>query len=121
MSSHSGTGAQAQRRELSRRARDAFPPMGVYAIRDRSSGRVLVGSSRNVFGTMNRIRFELRLGSHPNKSLQAEWNRHGADRFSFEVLELLKERDDAAFDYAAELRSTEELYREELGAEAAPK
>lgn len=110
----------AERRALSRQARDAFPPMGVYAIRDRVSGEVLVASSRNVPGAINRIRFELRLGTHGNKRLQAEWNRSGADRFAFEVLELVKERTDAGFDYAAELQGLEQIYREEFAQPGGP-
>lgn len=110
----------AERRQLARRARDAFPPMGVYAIRDRTTGRVRVAASRNVHAAINRIGFELRLGSHPDRALQAEWNSGGAGRFSFEVLELVRERSDAAFDYAAELRLLEELHRAEAAAAGAP-
>jgi len=106
--------SSAERRALAREARDAFPPMGIYAIRDRVGGDVRVGSSRNVNGALNRIRFELRLGSHPDKALQAAWNSGGDERISFEVLELLKQREDPAFDHAAELRALEQLYREEL-------
>ncbi|MBC5781542.1 GIY-YIG nuclease family protein [Ramlibacter sp. USB13] len=104
--------SSADRRAAARRARDAFPPMGVYAIRDRVAGRARVGSSRNVHATINRIGFELRLRTHPDKALQAEWNA-SPDRYSFEVLALVKERDDPAFDYAEELRTLEALYREE--------
>ena len=111
----------ADRRQRARAARDAFPPMGVYAIRDRLTGAVRVAASRNVPGTINRIRFELRLGSHPDKALQAEWKRGGAERISFEVLEMVKERSDPDFDYAAELRALEELHRALLaGAGEAP-
>ena len=121
MSSRLPPASSAERRALSRQARDAFPPMGVYAIRDRVSGRVRVGSSRNVPGTLNRIQFELRLGSHPDKTLQSEWRQGGAGRFAFEVLQMLKERDDPAFDYAGELRVLEQLYREEFASpEGAP-
>ena len=114
MSSLVPPASSADRRALARQARDAFPPMGVYAIRDRVSGEVRVGSSRNVHGALNRIRFELRLGSHADKGLQAAWNSGGDERISFEVLELLKQREDPAFDHAAELRALEQLYREEL-------
>ena len=103
----------AERRAAARRARDAFPPMGVYAIRDRVTGRARIGASRNVHAAINRIGFELRLHSHTDKALQAEWDRHGPGRFSFEVLALVKERDDPAFDYAEELRGLEALWREE--------
>jgi hypothetical protein len=114
MSSLVPPASSADRRALARQARDAFPPMGVYAIRDRVSGEVRVGSSRNVNGALNRIQFELRLGSHPDKALQAGWNSGGVERFSFEVIELLKQHEDPAFDHAAELRALEQLYREDL-------
>ncbi|MCM5569290.1 GIY-YIG nuclease family protein [Burkholderiaceae bacterium FT117] len=103
----------AERRRISREARDAFPRMGVYAIRSEASGRVRVASSRNVPGAINRIEFELRLGSHPDKALQADWKLNPA-AISFEVLELVKERTDPDFDYSAELSALEELYRAEL-------
>ena len=54
----------ADRRALARRARDAFPPMGVYAVRNRATGHVRVKSSRNVPGAINRPTFELRQGCH---------------------------------------------------------
>jgi len=108
--------AAPTRRDLSRRARDAFPPMGVYVIHDQVSGRSRVLSSRNVPGAINRIHFELRLGSHPDKALQSAWREGGAERVRIEVVELLKERADPLFDYAQELRLLEQLHGEELNA-----
>ena len=102
-----------ERRRLARQARDAFPPMGIYAVRDTASGTVRVASSRNVHAALNRLQFELRLGSHTDKALQSEWTRDPA-RFSFEVVELVKERSDPDFDYAAELELLEQLHRAEL-------
>jgi hypothetical protein len=103
-----------ERRQLARAARDAFPPMGVYAIRDGAGATLRVGSSTHVHGTLNRARFALRLGSHPDKALQAAWNRN-AEAWSFEVLDLLRERkDQPGFDYAGELQALEQLYRDEL-------
>lgn len=93
--------------------------MGVYAVRDLSNGRVQVGSSRNVHARLTRIQFELRLGSHPDKNLQESWRRDPG-RISFEVLELVKERTDAAFDYEQELQLLAELHRQELFGTAAP-
>lgn len=108
----------AERRRISRQARDAFPPMGLYLVRDQATGPVRLGSSRDVHATLRRIQFELRLGSHPDKALQAQW-RNDPARFSFEVLELVKERTDPAFDYDEELRTLLQLHREELGLEGA--
>ena len=110
------TKTDSTRRALARQARDAFSPMGVYAIREFATGRVRVGASRNVPGAINRIRFELRHGSHPDKDLQAAWRRDGPEGFSFEVLALVKERSEPGFDYGVELKELEALYRDELGA-----
>jgi hypothetical protein len=104
----------AQRRQASRQARDAFPAMGVWCIRDHASGKVRVAASRNVPGAINRAQFELRRGAHADKALQAEWTRSDAGRFVFEVIELVKERSDSAFDYAAELQALLAWYREQL-------
>lgn len=102
------------RREISRRARDAFPPMGIYAVRDAHGGPVRVFSSRNVPGAINRLQFELRMGNHRDAALQAAWREGGPERVRIDTIELLKERDDPAFDYAGELQLLEQLYREEL-------
>jgi hypothetical protein len=109
----------ADRRELARRARDAFPAMGVYAIRHLATGRVCVKSSRNVPGAINRLTFELRQRCHRDRGLQSLWNAHGAEGVAMEVLELVRERNDPAFDYDAELALLEALYRQELSPEAA--
>jgi hypothetical protein len=104
----------AQRREASRQARDAFPVMGVWCIRDHSTGKVRVAASRNVPGAINRAQFELRLGAHADKALQEEWKGSDAGRFSFEVIERVNERSDPAFDYAGELQALLAWYREQL-------
>lgn len=86
--------------------------MGIYTIRDRASGYRVLGASRNVPAALNRARFELGMGKYADRVLQAEWNRSGADGLDFDVLELVKEREDANFDYAGELKALEQIYRE---------
>jgi hypothetical protein len=115
MDSYANQSSRSARRVAARRARDAFPPMGIYAIRDRASGHLLLGASRNVHASLNRVRFELRMGKHADRVLQAEWNRGGEYGLAFEVLELLKEREDAHFDYAGELKALEQIHRELQG------
>jgi hypothetical protein len=104
--------SRSAQRVAARQARDAFPPMGIYAIRDRASSHLLLGASRNVHATLNRARFELRMGKHADHLLQAAWNRSGVDGLDFEVLELVTEREDADFDYGGELKALEQIYRE---------
>jgi hypothetical protein len=89
--------------------------MGIYAIRDRSSGYLLLGASRNVCAALNRARFELGTRKYADCVLQAEWNRLGAEGLVFEVLELVKEKVDADFDYAGELKALEQVHRELQG------
>ena len=115
MDSSATPASRLARRAAAREARDAFPPMGIYAIRDRASGHLLLGASRNVHAALNRARFELRMGKHADRVLQAEWNRSGVDGLAFEVLELLKEREASDFDYAGELEALEQIHRELQG------
>ncbi|MGJ7541607.1 GIY-YIG nuclease family protein [Variovorax sp. LT1R16] len=103
-----------QRRELSKQYKETGPRMGVYAIRNGAGKVVFVGASLNVDGAMNRDRFELKNKTHRNKRLLEDWLRWGADGLRFEVIDILKKRDDPAFDPQAELASLLALWREEL-------
>ncbi|TFZ07844.1 GIY-YIG nuclease family protein [Ramlibacter humi] len=106
----------ARRRELSRAARDAFPPMGVYAIRNLETGATQVAASRNVPGAINRVNFELRQRTHRDRALQGAWDRLGEQGVRIDVLEMVRERSDPTFDHDAELAALLELWRAELQA-----
>lgn len=108
----SSTPSRAARRAAATRARDAFPPMGIHAIRDLASGHRRIGASRDVHAALNRARFELRMGTHADPTLQAAWNRSGESGLAFEVLDRVRERPDPDFDYGAELAALERLHRE---------
>lgn len=112
--------APVDKRLLKRQYREAGPAMGVYAIRNLATGRVRVRASMNVEGSMRRDRFELGLKAHRDKELLAEWQRWGAEHFSFAVVDTLKRRDDPRFDPGAELASLLALWTEELRADEAP-
>jgi hypothetical protein len=66
---------------------------GIYAIRCAASGQAWVGQTPNLDTIRNRIWFSLRMGSHPNRELQAAWSAHGESDFSFEVLERLDDEE----------------------------
>jgi hypothetical protein len=102
------------RRELVRQYKEAGPAAGVYAIRNLAEGRVYLGASMNVEGALNRARFELRQRGHRHKALMADWLRLGEAQFAFEVVDVLKKRDDPAFDAKAELADLLQLWRTEL-------
>ncbi len=103
------------RSELKKQYRETPPPMGVYAIRSLSSGRVIVEASMNVHAAMNRARFELDRKSYRDKQLQQDWSALGPDHCRFEVVDLVKRREDPTFDYKAELAGLLTMWREELG------
>ena len=107
---------RARRRELARGARDAFPPMGVYAIRNLATGTVQVAASRNVPGAINRLLFELRQRGHRDRALQDAWNRLGEQGVRADVLEMVRERTDPTFDHDAELADLLALWTQELAA-----
>jgi hypothetical protein len=106
--------SQDRRRELSRQARDAFPPMGVYLVRNLATGRVRVLASGHVPAAINRARFELQRRGHRDRELQQEWDRHGSEAFRFETLQLVQERTDTTFDYQAELEVLLQLWTGEM-------
>jgi hypothetical protein len=102
----------ARQADLKRQYRLAMPAMGIYAIRNTRTGRILLDGSRNIPGALNRHRFELRQGVHRNKSLLLDWKTFGESSFVFETLDAIAQNADPAFDYDAELRVLLELWRE---------
>jgi hypothetical protein len=107
--------ASRTRIELKKQYRETPPPMGIYAMRSLSSGRVIVEASTNVQAAMYRARFELDRKSYRDKQLQQDWLAFGPDQCRFEVIDLVKQRDDPAFDYKAELAGLLTMWREEMG------
>jgi hypothetical protein len=107
-------GVPTSRTELKRAYKEKPPPMGVFAIRNRANGKVLIGSSLNIPGALNRARFELLTGGSRHRALQEDWQRHGADSFSFEVLDVLPPTEEPRADPKEELRVLESLWLDRL-------
>lgn len=89
-------------------------PMGIFQIRNAVSGKVLIGKSTDLPGIINRHRFELQMGGHMNKELQADWNRLGADAFAFEILDELTPRPEPDYNYAEDLSQLEAMWLDNL-------
>ena len=107
---------QIDRKARTRQYKETPQPAGVFRVRNRASGKSLVGSSANLPGTLNRHRFQLERNSHPSKELQADWNALGPDVFEFEVLDQLKSSDRPDYDPAEDLWVLKELWLEKLKA-----
>ncbi|MFA5906226.1 MAG: GIY-YIG nuclease family protein [Desulfobacula sp.] len=88
--------------------------MGVYQIKNRMNGKVLIGSSINLPAILNRFKSELKTGGCRNAALQREWKEFGPEAFEFKELEILDPKDDPMYDPAEDLRVLEELWVEKL-------
>jgi group I intron endonuclease len=102
------------RKEIHREYKERVKPSGVYQVRNLVNGKVLLGSSLNLEGPLNRHRFMLKINSHPNKELQKDWNELGPDQFLFEILEVAQVQDDPNFNLKDELTLLEQIWLEKL-------
>lgn len=91
------------KRELNREYVERVKPAGVYQVKNLVNGKVLLGSSLNLEGPLNRHKFMLKIGSHTNKALQKDWDELGPDQFGFEILEEVQRKDDPGFNLKDEL------------------
>src|SRR3990172_6919673 len=89
-------------------------PMGVYIVKNNVNGKALVGSSPNVPGKINSMKFQLEAGTHKSRDLQSDWNTYGEQSFSFEILDLLEQGDKSPDDLKDDLEALEELWLEKL-------
>jgi hypothetical protein len=102
------------RKEIHREYKERVKPSGIFQIRNMANGKVLLGSSLNLEGPLNKHRFMLKINGHPNKELQKDWNELGPDQFSFEILETVQFSDNPNFNLKDELTLLEEIWLEKL-------
>ncbi|MGA9116742.1 MAG: GIY-YIG nuclease family protein [Bacteroidota bacterium] len=102
------------RADLKREYKERRKPAGVFRIRNKANGKIMLGSSLNLEGPLNSHRFMLTIGSHRNEVLQKEWSEFGSGAFEFEILETVKVKDDPHFDISDELTLLEEIWLEKL-------
>ncbi len=104
----------ADKKALKKEYQQSHRPMGIWAVRNLVNDKVLIGAALNLPGILNRHKFELQLGGHTCKALQADWNALGSERFTFEILDEIGPQADPAYDYRADLLSLEDLWLEKL-------
>jgi hypothetical protein len=102
------------KKELIRRYKQTIPQMGIFQIKNKTNGKLFIGKARDVNGIINSNKFQLKIGRHFNKELQADYNRLGEAGFDFEVLDFLKPKDDPNYDYSEDLRILEEMWLDKL-------
>lgn len=102
------------RQEIKREYKERQKPAGIFHVKNTVNGKVFLGSSMNLEGPLNRHKFMLGTGKHPNETLQKEWNEFDADKFVIEILEVVKVKDDPNFNLEDELTLLEQIWLEKL-------
>jgi group I intron endonuclease len=100
--------------EIKREYKQHEKQAGVFQVKNTANGKVLLGSSLNLEGPLNRHSFALYTGHHHNLALQKDWNEYGADKFVFEILETVKVKPDPNFNLDDELTLLEQIWVEKL-------
>jgi len=104
------------RRQLVRDYKERKVRQGIFAVRCAATGEAWVGQSRNLDQQRNGVWFGLRLGSHPNRALQAAWAAHGEAAFAFDELEAIEDADLSAYARDNLLKDRGAHWRDALGA-----
>lgn len=103
------------RREVIKKYKSTLKPMGIVQVKNIKNGRVYITSSANTTGTINSIRFQLRMGAFlPCPALAQDWKEQGEQSFLIEVLDELKPVDDPDHDYQDDLKALETIWLEKL-------
>ena len=102
------------RKEIHREYKERVKPSGVFQIKNMVNGKVLLGSSLNLEGPLNKHRFMLKINGHPNKELQKDWNELGPDQFNFEILETVQLSESPNFNLKDELTLLDEIWLEKI-------
>lgn len=102
------------RQEIKREYRERKKPAGIFQIKNKANGKLLLGSSLNLEGPLNAAKFMLKIGSHHNDALQKDWSEFGEHEFVFEILEEVKVKEDPNFNLEDELTLLEQIWLEKL-------
>ncbi|MDE8653971.1 GIY-YIG nuclease family protein [Novosphingobium album (ex Liu et al. 2023)] len=108
---------RAGRKQAASAYRERKVTAGVYALRCGPTGQVWVGRAPDIATIENRVRFQLRQGASSFPALQQAWNAHGADAFTFEVLEEL-DGEELGLSLQRELKNRHAAWVEKLAAQA---
>ena len=101
-----------ERAELQERYKQQKPVAGIFLVTNTQNGKVLLGSSMNLHGPLNKHRFMLSICTHWNRPMQREFDQYGAAAFRFEIVETVKRRDEPGFDLHEELSLLEMIWLE---------
>ena len=102
----------ADRKKELRDAYKAKPAIGgVCCIRCGGNQRACLQATRNIEGLRHRFDFAMATGTCPDPTLRGEWERYGAESFTFTVLdELKKSETQTDKEFAADVDALYEIW-----------
>ena len=104
-----------RRKELKEQYKNIKPDMGIFIVHSKYSNKCHIENAKDLKSKINRTKFQLELGSHPNKELQKEWKDHVETDFIIEILEKLEyDKDKPNKDYAEDLELLQIIWTEKL-------
>lgn len=99
---------------LKREYKENPPAMGVYAITGSGDGMTYLGAAKDVRARLNRHRFALRRGNHPESALQRTWTAAGETGLRFETLDTLEHDPEKGADPDEELALLLAMWQDRL-------
>jgi hypothetical protein len=103
------------KKEIKRQYKQTVQPMGIYRIKNVTNGKIFIGSSKNLNGTFNSCKLQLKTGNFiSNRELQKDYTESGEANFVFDIVDRLEPKDDLKYDYSDDLKVLEEMWMEKL-------
>lgn len=102
------------KKALVRQYKETPRTAGVAVARNLTNGKRFVLAGADIPSLINRHRAQLKIGSHPNRALQADWTALGADQFTFEIVDTLTPPETPGWDPTDDLHALEALWLEKL-------
>jgi len=100
---------------MDRRKELIKPDMGIFIIQSNLNNRCYIERTQDLKSSINRTKFTLRFGNHPNEELQKEWKEYGETSFIIEILENLEyDKDELKTDYSEDLTLLQMIWEEKL-------
>ena len=105
-----------RKRQIVRDYKEKSATPGIFAVRCLTTDERWIGPSRNLEAQQNGIWFQLRMGNHRVKAMQAAWNTHGEENLVYEIVEAFEDEDLTPYLLQSMLKERLAYWREKFGA-----
>ncbi|KLU39731.1 MAG: GIY-YIG nuclease family protein [Limnochordia bacterium] len=104
---------EQRKKELKEQYKQMKPEMGILMVTSLANNKHFLIAAPNLRGMENRIKFQLSMGSFPNRTLQQDWDAYGEGNFKIETLDTLEySKDETKTDHREDLEELREIWIE---------